>query len=328
MLNAQATLHEAVASILFQTYQDWELIAVNDGSTDASGPMLDAFAHQDARIKVLHHNANKGIVESLLAAFARSQAPLIARMDADDVCLPTRLERQVAFLHASPQIGLVGTQVAHLGDPATQQGYAAHIEWMNALLSPEAIALSRFVESPFAHPSVMFRRSMWDQHGGYLSGDWPEDYELWLRWMSKGVQMARIPEVLLHWRDLPSRLSRNHAMYGVEAFYHVRARYLAQHVQDMGTKRPIWVWGAGRVTRRRADLLLAYGIAIAGYIDIDPKKIGQVLDGRKVIGPAQLPSPGEIFILSYVSNRGAREEIRAHLTARGYAEGVDYLLAG
>ena len=108
--------------------------------------------------------------------------------------------------------------------------------WTNGLLTHEEIALARFVESPLAHPSVMFRRSLVERWGGYAEGAFPEDYELWLRWLDAGVRMEKLADPLLIWNDSPTRLSRRDPRYAAEAFYRVKARYLArwlapQHAQ-------------------------------------------------------------------------------------------------
>src|SRR6185436_16591977 len=115
----------------------------------------------------------------------------------------------MAFLRTSENrpIGLVGCLVEFGGDRSASEGYALHVDWINALTTPDEIALNRFVESPLAHPSVMFRRELVEKHGGYRAGDFPEDYELWLRWMEAGARMGKVPRVLLTWQDGPGRLS-------------------------------------------------------------------------------------------------------------------------
>jgi hypothetical protein len=197
---------------------------------------------------------------------------------------------------------------------------------LNSVVSAEEIVLNRFVESPFAHPSVIFRIELIARHGGYREGDFPEDYELWLRWLDAGVPMAKVPERLLGWHDLPGRLSRKHPRYAVDAFYRIKAEYLARDLLRRASKRPLYVWGAGRPTRKRAELLRLHGVDIEGFVDIDPKKIGQRIGRIPVISPAQLPSPPSLFVLGYVGNRGARDLTRTLLADRGYVEGRDFLM--
>lgn len=323
--NAAATIARAVASVQSQTLRDWELLAIDDGSKDATRFILIEMAQLDPRIRVLRTKA--GIPGALNAGIAAATGEFVARMDADDESAPDRLEKQAAFLAANPLIGLVGTRVDFGGDPVQAEGYALHVEWVNTLLTPEEIALNRFIESPFAHPSVMFRRHLVDDHGGYREGDFPEDYELWLRWMDAGVPMAKLPETLLTWHDLPSRASRTDPRYSPEAFYKLKAFWLAEWLQrELEPTRGVWIWGAGRPTRQRAANLTDHGIKIAGYIDVDAKKTGKLVGGVPVVSPDELPPQETSFILGYVGVRGARELHRAVLEKSGRREGRDFLM--
>jgi glycosyltransferase involved in cell wall biosynthesis len=267
-----------------------------------------------------------GIVAALNAGLAATRAPFVARMDADDVAHPHRLAMQRAMLEADPTLGLVSCLVAHEGSEADTRGYAEHVAWLNGLVSPEAIARARFVEAPLAHPSVMFRRGLLDCHGGYADGDFPEDYELWLRWLDAGVRMAKVPEVLLTWRDRPDRLSRIHPRYDVAAFYRLKAIWLARWLRRHGHGEVV-IWGSGKTSRQRAAFLLEHGIAIRAYVDIDPRRAGGHSRGIPILAPEELGAPGRDFVVSYVGKRGAGACIQGWLAARGWCEGRDFLLA-
>lgn len=323
--NAAATVARAVTSIQSQTFRDWELVALDDGSKDATRFILIEMAQLDPRIRVLR--TKSGIAGALNAGIAAAAGEFIARMDGDDEMMPERLARQAEFLQANPDVGVVGSRVEFGGDPAKAAGYALHVEWVNSLLTSEEITLNRFVESPFAHPSVMFRRHLVDDHGGYRDGDFPEDYELWLRWMDANVKMAKLPETLLTWHDLPGRASRTDPRYSPEAFYKLKAFWLAEWLKrEIEPPRTVWVWGAGRPTRQRAAHLSANGVQIAGYVDVDAKKTGKKVGGVPVVAPADLPPREQAFVLGYVGTRGARDLIRSHLLGTGRAEGRDFLM--
>ena len=323
--NAAPTIARAVKSLRAQTLRDWQLIVVDDGSTDDTAATATAAAGGDHRIDVLR-GPHAGIVAALNRGLAAATAPLIARMDADDESEPARLAQQVEYLHRHPTIGLVGCLVDYGGDVTQNAGYALHVAWINSLVSAESIALNRFVESPFAHPSVMFRRELLDRHGGYREGEFPEDYELWLRWLEAGVHMAKVPERLLVWHDSPARLSRQHSRYAPDAFFRIKAGFVAREVLRTHAGRDVFVWGAGRPTRKRAAHLHSGGLAITGYIDIDPKKTGRSVGGLPVVAPTKLPGPSASFVLGYVATRGARDLIRTHLATVGYVEGRDFLM--
>lgn len=324
--NAAATLPATVASIRAQTWPDWELIVVDDGSTDATPQILAALAREERRLAVVRQ-PHAGIVAALNAGLARARGRFIARLDADDVSHLDRLTEQVGFLERHPEIGLVSCLVEFGGDARASEGFARHVAWLNSVVTREAIVLNRFVESPVAHPSVLFRRELLAVHGTYRDGAFPEDYELWLRWLERGVRFAKVPRSLLTWSDSPTRLTRSDPRYRVAAFYAVKAPFLARAVRASLDGRGVWVWGAGRVTRGRARWLESAGLAVRGFIDVDPKKWGRHRDGRRVVGPEAVPNPEQALIIALVAKRGARELIRAHLQSRRYEEGRDFWVA-
>lgn len=328
--NGAATVGRAIATIREQTRRDWELIVVDDGSTDGTRAVVEAAAGGDARVRLVARE-REGIAGALNAGIAVARGPLIARMDADDEAYPDRLDAQANFLaeERNRDIGLVGCLVEFGGDRATSGGYALHVDWINSLVTPEEIALNRFVESPLAHPSVMFRRELVERLGGYRAGDFPEDYELWLRWLDAGVRMAKVPRVLLRWNDGAARASRVDARYDAEAFFRVKAEWIAREVRRARDGREVWVWGAGRPTRKRAAALEAWGVEVAGYVDVDEKKWTRAIGGtgRPVIGPGELPAAERAVVLGYVAKRGARELIRAALRGAGRVEGRDFFMA-
>ena len=180
--NGAAQLTAALDSLARQTFTDTELVLVNDASTDATGDILARHPYA-CRQKVITLVRPTGLVAALNAGLEQARGSLIARMDADDVCHPERIQRQVESLTAQADLGVVATRVAFGGDRQLAAGYARYVDWTNTLLTHDDIALARFRESPLAHPSVMFRRVLLDRHGGYRDGAFPEDYELWLRWL-------------------------------------------------------------------------------------------------------------------------------------------------
>jgi len=322
--NAEVTLPATLRSIQQQSHGDWQLVAVDDFSTDGSRRILEALAAVDSRVVYLAPQGAQGIVPALLRGLEVIASPLIARMDADDLMHPQRLEKQLQFLEQHPEIGLVSSQVRYEGQG---RGYALHVDWINSLQSPEQMVLRRFVESPVAHPSVMFRAGLLRQFGSYQEGAFPEDYELWLRWLQAGVRFGKHADVLLTWTDPEGRLSRTDGRYGPEAFYEVKCRFLAQWLKEnLPVERQIWLWGAGRVTRKRFRFLQEAGIQLGGLIDVDPGKVQQGPGVLPCLIPPELPELRDSFILAGVANHGAREQIDAYLRARHWLEGRDYLL--
>ncbi|RKX34145.1 MAG: glycosyltransferase family 2 protein [Verrucomicrobia bacterium] len=325
--NAETTIARAIDSIRSQSFSEWELILADDGSTDRTAEIASTAARLDARIKV-HRFEQRGLVPTLNDAIELARGSTLARMDADDESAPDRLGLQVAYLEKHRQTGMVASQVRFGGDRASAPGYAEYVDWTNTVLSAEEISMNRFIESPIAHPSVMFRRETLVRYGGYRDTDWPEDYELWLRWLDAGVRIEKLPEPLVTWNDPPDRLSRRHPRYRTEAFYACKCHYLAKWIsKTVEPDRPIILWGAGRITRKRFHTLEESGVTLSGYIDINPRKIGLKIGGLPVHDIAAIPEDRGWFIVAGVGNRGARESIRRELEQRGYREGADYVLA-
>jgi glycosyltransferase involved in cell wall biosynthesis len=189
--NGASYLEDAVASILRQTLPDFELLVINDGSTDGTASILRNCA--DSRLTVIENERNLGLIPSLNTGLAAARGEFVARMDADDIAYPHRLQRQVDFLREFPQVGLCGTWFQMFG--------AGRPKVVRPPTQPEDLAARLFYESPLAHPSVMFRRALFADHGLQYSLDYPhaEDYELWVR-AGEITGLANLPEVLLRYR--------------------------------------------------------------------------------------------------------------------------------
>lgn len=321
--NAAPTLRLAIDSILKQDFSDWELLAIDDGSTDESAQIIASYAAAYPQVKLISL-PHQGITPALNHGLSIAKGNYIARMDADDYAYPHRLRLQWQWLEDHSQTGLVSSLVEYGGDPATQQGYASHVDWLNAITTARDVSLNRFIDAPIAHPSVMFRAMCIAQFGGYQETEGPEDYELWLRWLEQGVQMEKVPNILLRWNDPPDRLSRTHEAYRPMAFERVKARYLARWLGQNNRHPQLAIWGAGRKTRRRLQPLLDEGIKPTFFIDLFDKKS---VDGLPVISFKKIEQYRDIFVLSYVNNRGARKEIRTFFEDLQKIEGQDFLLA-
>ncbi|HUF17558.1 MAG TPA: glycosyltransferase [Thermoanaerobaculia bacterium] len=325
--NEERFLEDSLKTILEQSIGEWELHAIDDHSTDRSASILRDAAAADRRIK-LASNPGRGLVAALQHGFARARAPLVARMDADDLMTPDRLEVQTRALAEYPETALVASRVRIFPRNLLGTGYREYERWQNAIITPEQIGFEIFHESPFTHPTVMFRREMFNAIGGYRDGAFPEDYELWLRIYAQGLEMRKCEEVLLHWRERPDRTSRIDPRYSREAFDLLRARHLARDPRITGS-RPLVIWGAGRRTRQRARHFLELSPPIESWIDVDPRKIGREAGGIPVHAPEWLASrKPRPFVLVYVRNYGARELIAPRLASMGYEPIQDWIPVG
>lgn len=323
--NAEKTLEEALRSISSQSLPNFETIIIDDGSTDACRDIFNRWADRDTRIKVFAQS-HQGIVAALNHGLSHCNAPYIARMDSDDRCHPERLARQVEYLDAHLEAGLVSCQVAGFPREQVRPGFQIYIDWQNSLIDDSAIRREIFVESPFAHPSVMYRRSLVQAVGGYQDHGWAEDYDLWLRMYLADAGFARIPEVLLDWREHSDRLTRTDARYSVENFIRAKVNYLVQG--PLLNRGAVIIWGAGMAGKRLSKHLQRRGVPLVGFIDVDPDKIGNKRRGLPILAADQLlewwsglPDP---VLLVAVRARGAREIIRRRLNQRYLVEGRDW----
>lgn len=321
-LDAAATLNEAIASMAAQLFNDWELLLVDNASTDVGPTIAHHWAEHDPRIRIVHE-PRIGIAHALKTGLDHAQGKYIARMDADDVSHPERLAKQVAYLDAHPEIGVLGTRTAFASSVQESRGMQAFVQWQNALLHPHAHYVKRFVDAPLAHPTVLFRRELVDRHGSYDTGPLPEDHELWLRWMDAGVRFAKLPEELITWNDHAERLSRTHSNYSVDAFFSTKVKWLARWMKRTLNGRPVIIAGTSVLCQERAALLEAAGIAVHAYTDVK----GRGVPGRTFIPHDQLPPAGEALIVSFISQRGTGDRIAEYFRNIGLTEGVDFILA-
>lgn len=199
--NAAGYLEDAIRSVLVQTFTDFELIIIDDGSTDATPAIIERFT--DPRIRFLRQD-NRGLAATLNRAVELSAGRYLARMDADDIAHPERLERQVRFLDTHPEVGLLGTWATILeGRDSTSRRHEPPVQ--NALLKFDLL-----FGNPMVHSSVMLRRHTLDQVGYYCENPdrQPQDFELWSRLM-RICTVANLPEHLQTYREIPTSISRS-----------------------------------------------------------------------------------------------------------------------
>lgn len=318
--NEEKFLKAAIASIRAQTFTDWEVVAVDDGSTDGTAAILAA-AGADKRIKVLQ-NSGKGLVPALNLGLVECRGSFIARMDGDDISHPERLEKQLKVFAADPETGLVASSFRHFPRNGLKLGMLAYEQWQNSLTGHDQILADIFVESPFVHPGVMFKKEIIDRLGGYRDMGWAEDYDLWLRMAGAGILFAKTSEPLIFWRDRPERATRTMNEYSADAFRRCKAHHLQSAFLKGSTD--VTLAGAGKEGRAWQRILAENGIKVSRWIDVDPKKRGRILHGAEIFAPDDIV-PDKEKILVTVGTRGARAGIREWASAAGFIEGADFV---
>ncbi|NOZ00272.1 MAG: glycosyltransferase [Deltaproteobacteria bacterium] len=320
--DGEAHLGECIESILAQTLDSWELVVVDDGSTDRTPAILAGYSARDRRIRVLTRPP-QGVAVASNEGFEAALAPLVARMDADDVALPRRLESQVEWMRDHPELAAAGCRVECFPLEGKTDGMHLYESWLNGLVDPRRIALEMFVESPLPNPGITFRKDVFLKFGGYRDGAFPEDYDLLLRMHRAGYKLGKVSDVLLRWRDGADRLTRKDPRYSRNAFRRLKAHHMARSFAAGGE---VQIWGAGREGRLWRVALAREGVRVARFFDVDEAKIGRVLGGgARVFHWSALPEFRGLPLICAVAVWGARAQIRESLDNLDFIEGEDYL---
>lgn len=318
--NSENFLEESIESIRAQSFKDWELILVNNGSGDSSA----AIAHKQKGIdpRIISTEFKHGAVAAAFNdAFHRCSSPYVARMDSDDIAFPTRIQEQLDMLKAMESPGACYASVKPLGN--TSFGWLRYLVWQNSMKTPKQIEENRFVEMPVCNPTLMAARSAFLKAGLFREDVYPEDYEFFLRMLSKGIPIEKSSRPQLCWRDHGQRLTRTHEGYSRENFFKVKADYLYEFSKVNNPDHPeINIWGTGKLGRRYMEILETRGFLFKEFFDLNP---GEFARG-KIKGYTSIRK-GPLLI-SLVSNRGAGQKIRDYLINREFIPQQDFVIAG
>lgn len=323
-----------------------ELVAVDDGSRDRGPSLVRELARREPRL-VLAKSPGKGVAAALASGVARSRGAFVGRMDADDESRPGRFPASLDLLLSDPSLGAVATRV-EIASELEKPGLEAYVAWQNALVTKEQHAHARFVESPMCHPATVFRRTALDAVGGYVETAWPEDYDLYLRLVAAGFGLAKVPETHFVWHHVEGRVSFADPRCSPRALVAARAHHLARVLREKD--RGFVIWGAGDAGKRLARALAIEGLQPMAFVDRDPRKIGNLVHGARVVSESSRPEG--VFVVIALRARGARalsasererdetrdetraeiagyarDMVRDRLIARGLVEGRDFLAA-
>lgn len=223
--NAAAYLKEAIDSVLAQTFTDFELIIINDGSTDGSEQIIKGYS--DRRIKYFKNEENRGLIFTLNNAIDKAEGSFIARMDADDICLPERLEEQVKWLQNRPATDIVASFSDEMDETGKKIGY---FEKDRKTATAKQIRNKMPVYNCLTHPTVMGRAQIFKQYKYSFTQPNIEDYDLWLRLLADGKVIEKVPKVLLLYRVHQSSVTQTklrRTNFFLKRFW-CKQRFLAQ----------------------------------------------------------------------------------------------------
>lgn len=313
-------LQEALLSIQQQTFSDFELLLTGNNPDPVTREIAASAAAADSRIRLFYSSASH-LGEVLNETLVHATGAFIARMDADDVAFPHRFERQMEQLHNNSTIDVSSVQTAPHPDGIPGAGLQAFMDWQNQLVRPEEHYHHRFIEAVVAHPSVLFRASLLKEQGFYPE-EGPEDFGLWLRWLSAGVRFEKIPEPLLYWRDHPKRLSRIGQDYSSDAFTRIKAKYAIPYLHQKLNGRKLILCGAGKEVQKKIKFWQESGLHLDGYSDLTPRNLPLPYWEPATITPNQ-----GAYFLSLLNGRGKAAEMRQFFESRGLIAESDFLIS-
>lgn len=305
--DAAPWLAASLASLRRQTFHDFEVVAIDDGSRDDSGEILEAEARREPRLRVFH-TAARGLPLALNTALGQARGRWIARHDADDLSHRRRFALQHARAAADPGVTVIGSRLKLFPPAHAGAGMRRWATWHNALLDHEAMAAEMLIDSPLAHGTALIRRSALEAAGGWVERGWAEDLDLWLRLLDDGARFAKLTEVLYGWRQHPGSATRRDPRYGVARFVALKLAALERGL--LRDERTVHLAGTGESLARWRTALHESGR------DVIPHALRR--PSREAIEALARP-----LVLVYVA-RPARARWRAALADSGMRELQDF----
>ncbi len=311
--DAEPWLASSLHSLWRQTFPDFEVVAVDDGSRDGSGEALDRAAAREPRLTVIH-TPPRGLPAALNTALAHARGTFIARHDADDLSHRERFRLQHAFLTAHPGVGVVGCRLRMFPARAVTAGLGRWMHWHNALLDHDAMRREALIDSPLAHGTALVRRAWLARVRGWRERGWAEDLDLWLRLFEAGARFAKLPVTLYGWRQHPGSSTWRDPRYARERFLALKLAALQR----------------GPLRGRRSAGLVGVGQSLAAWErtlragGIEPHAIERARPwprSRRPGPPGEFHTPC-VLVFGAVS---ARDRWRDALTSSGMTEGLDFV---
>lgn len=303
-------LHECLDSILAQTYQNWELIAINDHSKDETPTILETHAKKDSRVKVFH-SARKKLIPALKHGYQFVKGELINRMDSDDRMPHDKIQTLVAewLKHGKGTIIAGGTE--HFVDEGeVGGGFLRYEKWLNSVARNNAHYQEIYKECVIPSHCWIIHKDDFDMVDGFNPEVYPEDYDLCFRFYRHQLKVVGIDKVLHHWRDRSNRISRTWDEYKDNRYFEMKLRYFYEIDRDYS--RPLVLWGAGRNGKDMAKLLLERNDSFHWVSDSE-RKIGVDIYGVITEHFEAIKSLDNPQIIIVVASPDGKEEIKNQL---------------
>ncbi len=308
--NTAEYLPECINSIQNQSYTNWELIAINDSSTDNSLEIMNAYASKESRINV-YTNTGSGIIEALRMAYLHCKGDFITRMDSDDIMTPNKLEIMLKSLLEHGKKHIAVGQVSYFSAKGISNGYERYEKWLNKLTAIGNNYTEIYKECTIPSPCWMVYKEDFENSGGFTPNRYPEDYDLAFRFYENNLQCIPCNEKLHLWRDYDTRTSRTSEHYAQNYFLDIKAHYFLKLNYDVN--RPLVVWGAGNKGKSIAKMLLNKNIAFYWLCD-NENKIGKDIYGKKMQHYTTLEQLQNCQTIITVANEEAQTFIKDYLS--------------
>ncbi len=318
--NTARFLSECLVSIKNQSYETWEVIAIDDHSTDNSHAVVSSFAAKDGRIKT-YPNKGNGIIAALQMAYANCHGNLITRMDSDDIMVTHKIETLVKLLSVAGTGHAAIGQVKYFSEKGISNGYARYEKWLNELTASGTNYSEIYKECVIPSPCWMVYRSDFEYCDAFNPDRYPEDYDLTFRFYEGGLKCIPCNEVLHQWRDYDTRTSRTSEHYAQNYFLDIKLHYFLKLSHD--SKRPLVVWGAGNKGKTIAKNLKEHQIPFFWLCD-NPNKIGKKIYDVPLFHYSKLQDFKTAQSIITVANAEAQGFIKAYLEGLQHKPMLDF----
>lgn len=319
--NTAIYLDDCIQSIIDQEFRNWELIAVNDQSTDHSLDILEKYSALDSRIKAIT-NPNSGLLETLRYSYSNSSGELIHRMDSDDKMPPHKLKvmNEAWEEHGEGSV-ITGGAEYFMDDGEVGDGFKRYTAWLTQVSKENGHAQNIYRESVIASNCWLTHRNDFNRIGAFDPSTFPEDYDLCFRFYAGGLKIVGLNEILHLWRDRSDRISRNWDVYKDNRFYELKTKYFLQIERD--SSRPLVIWGAGKNGKDLAKLFIEKNETIHWVCD-NENKIGKDIYGIKMAHFKSIEMLENPQIIIAIASPDGQTEIAEVLTNWELMSGQDY----
>ena len=319
--NSSKYIEDCVTSIQKQTIKKWELIIVDDYSTDNSFDIVQKMSLKDHRIKLYKNNGNNGIIEALRIGLNKSVGNYITRMDSDDLMEPIKLEELYLNLKKKGK-GFISTScVKYFSKEGIGKGYKNYEDWLNMLMINKNNFKYIYKECVIPSPNWMIQKEDLLASGAFNSNIYPEDYDLVFRFYKNGIKVISSVKKLHLWRDYSNRTSRIDSNYADNNFLDLKMKYFLE--LNYNNRKELVIWGAGKKGKLLAKKLSEQNISYS-WVCNNPNKIGKHISNKQILDVYYLNKLNNFQCIITVANEDSQKLIKDFFNSRNLICMKDY----